>query len=174
MVGVIIHWHRRISLLKEWPWHSAKTCNGLTDLTNSKICAPPCHQKLHSVFCCSIAKILEAGLMTRWKQIYWLPEDACSVLGGVGSGSTTVKVTDMQSSFYILGLGNLLQQHNIISLPIIFFYRFCSGRSHIHDRERLAQVQGIPRSLGCQTFLSINVCKSMSSSNEMHCSLCET
>lgn len=71
--------------------------------------------KLH-FFLHSIAKILEAGLMTRWKQIYWLPEDACSVFGGVGSGSTTVKVTDMQSSFYILGLGNHIFLDNLLFL----------------------------------------------------------
>ena len=56
----------------------------------------------------SVAEILQAGLMTRWKQVYWLPDDACSVKGGIGSGfSTTVTVSDMQGSFYILGLGML-------------------------------------------------------------------
>ena len=65
--------------------------------------------------------------MTRWHQVYWLPDDACSVQGkdtyisgnvwlyinlqtfffqgGVGSGSGTVTLTDMQFSFYVFGVG---------------------------------------------------------------------
>lgn len=44
--------------------------------------------------------------MTRWRQVYWLPDDACSVPDGIGSGSPSVTVTDMQGSFMILGIGN--------------------------------------------------------------------
>ena len=62
--------------------------------------------KSHFLYKCSIAKILEAGLMTRWRQVYWLPDDACSVPDGIGSGSPSVTVTDMQGSFMILGIGN--------------------------------------------------------------------
>ena len=52
-----------------------------------------------------IAQILQAGLMTRWRQVYWLPDDACTVQGGVGSGSGTVTLKDMQFSFYVFGVG---------------------------------------------------------------------
>jgi hypothetical protein len=56
----------------------------------------------------SVAQILQAGLMTRWKQVYWMPDDACSVKGGIGSGfSASVTVKDMQGSFFILGLGTI-------------------------------------------------------------------
>ena len=49
--------------------------------------------------------------MTRWKQIYWMPDDACSVDSGAGAGfSATVTVTDMQGSFYILGIGQYFSQ----------------------------------------------------------------
>ena len=61
--------------------------------------------KSHFLCKCSIAKILEAGLMTRWRQVYWLPDDACSIPDGIGSGSPSVTVTDMQGSFMILGIG---------------------------------------------------------------------
>ena len=43
--------------------------------------------------------------MTRWRQVYWLPDDACSIPDGIGSGSPSVTVTDMQGSFMILGIG---------------------------------------------------------------------
>ena len=43
--------------------------------------------------------------MTRWNQVYWLPDDACTAGGGVGSGSGTVTLKDMQFSFYVFGVG---------------------------------------------------------------------
>ena len=87
---------------------------------------------------CSIAKILQAGLMTRWKQVYWLPEDACSTPGGVGSGfSTTVTVSDMQGGFYILGLGEKIYESNsylIRTMKLIKdLFRIHSGPNNIHD-----------------------------------------
>ena len=57
-------------------------------------------------FDCRIKKIIESGLMEKWKQLFWLPENACSITGGLGSGfSSSVSVMDMQGSFYILGIG---------------------------------------------------------------------
>lgn len=56
-----------------------------------------------------LREILQAGLLERWKQLYWPPDDACSLKAGIGQGfSTTVSVSDMQGSFFILGLGCVL------------------------------------------------------------------
>jgi len=56
-----------------------------------------------------IKKILQAGLIERWKQVFWPPDDECSAgaRGGVGS-TAVVTVTDMQGSFFILMMGCFL------------------------------------------------------------------
>ena len=81
--------------------------------------------------------------MTRWHQVYWLPDDACSVQGkevffrqclalyinlqtfifqgGVGSGSGTVTLTDMQFSFYVFGVGK-----SKMSACVRYVNYFCS------------------------------------------------
>ena len=48
-----------------------------------------------------------AGLIQKWKQDYWPKKDKCSSTAYGGSGETrTVSLTDMQGSFFILGMGN--------------------------------------------------------------------
>ena len=66
--------------------------------------------------------------MTRWRQVYWLPDDACSVPDGIGSGSPSVTVTDMQGSFMILGIGNIdtARFDCIIGCSAIFLHTSCS------------------------------------------------
>ena len=66
--------------------------------------------------------------MTRWRQVYWLPDDACSVPDGIGSGSTTVTVTDMQGSFFILGIGN--RKSEVWLYYCLFFFILPAVGSH--------------------------------------------
>ena len=53
-----------------------------------------------------IKKIVQGGLIQRWKQVFWPPDDECSLgsRGGVGT-TAVVTVTDMQGSFFILMIG---------------------------------------------------------------------
>ena len=51
-----------------------------------------------------IAKILQAGLMTRWKQLFWLPENKCTVRSGV-EPVLKVNIIDMFGAFFLLALG---------------------------------------------------------------------
>ena len=88
------------------------------DLRCRETCVLPCFSgivakttfqlfELPDDFYFSIAKILQAGLMTRWHQVYWLPDDACTAGGGAGSGSVTVALKDLQFPFYVFGIGKL-------------------------------------------------------------------
>eukprot|EP00092_Neocalanus_flemingeri_P000465 GFUD01000495.1.p1 GENE.GFUD01000495.1~~GFUD01000495.1.p1 ORF type:complete len:837 (+),score=225.49 GFUD01000495.1:88-2598(+) len=56
-----------------------------------------------------IKKIVQGGLIKRWKQVFWPPDDECTAgaRGGVGS-TAVVTVTDMQGSFFILMMGCFL------------------------------------------------------------------
>merc|ERR1711962_990645 len=56
-----------------------------------------------------IKKIVRGGLIKKWKQMFWPPDDECVAGAGGGVGSTAViTVTDMQGSFFILGGGLFL------------------------------------------------------------------
>ena len=49
---------------------------------------------------------MEAGLIQKWKQVYWPSDDECSMVNRGGQSTTViVNVSDMQGSFYILMLG---------------------------------------------------------------------
>jgi len=53
-----------------------------------------------------IKKVVQGGLVQRWKQVFWPADDECSAgaRGGVGQ-TAVVTVTDMQGSFFILMMG---------------------------------------------------------------------
>lgn len=70
---------------------------------------------------------MEAGLIEKWKNVYWPSDDECAVTARGGQGSsTTVTVTDMQGSFFILGIGKedipfvFYRLKTIINIKIIF------------------------------------------------------
>ena len=49
---------------------------------------------------------MHAGLMEKWKQVYWPREDECSKQArGTQTATTNVNVSDMQGSFFILFIG---------------------------------------------------------------------
>ena len=56
--------------------------------------------------------------MTRWRQLYWMAEDACSLKIGGSGFIEKVTVWDMQSAFMILAMGK------ITHLPKSFYWRF--------------------------------------------------
>ncbi len=50
--------------------------------------------------------ILQAGLIEKWKLMFWERDDECSATARGGQGGTTfVTVSDMQGSFFILFIG---------------------------------------------------------------------
>lgn len=67
--------------------------------------------------------MLQTGLIKKWKSRYWPQKDKCSSTSGLAGvdSSRTVKLGDMQGSFYLLFLGLF------ISLSIlageVFLYR---------------------------------------------------
>jgi hypothetical protein len=49
---------------------------------------------------------MEAGLIQKWKQVFWPRDDECSTTArGTQTTTVIVNVSDMQGSFYILMLG---------------------------------------------------------------------
>ncbi|CAG7834892.1 unnamed protein product [Allacma fusca] len=49
--------------------------------------------------------MLQSGLIIRWKGKYWPKKDKCSSLIATAAANRTVKIGDMQGSFYLLMLG---------------------------------------------------------------------
>ena len=46
--------------------------------------------------------------MTRWKQIFWLPDNKCTTRSGV-EPVLKVNIIDMFGAFFLLAMGMLLQ-----------------------------------------------------------------
>ena len=51
---------------------------------------------------------MEAGLIKRWKQVFWPRNDECQIKGSTDANVIKVFLADMQGSFYILGMGKYL------------------------------------------------------------------
>ena len=47
----------------------------------------------------------EAGLIKRWKEVFWPNNDECDLKGLGGANVIMVYMADMQGVFYILGMG---------------------------------------------------------------------
>lgn len=77
-----------------------------------------------------IKKVVQGGLVQRWKQVFWPKDDECSAgaRGGVGT-TAVVTVTDMQGSFFILMMGCLL------SLLVLLGECLTSQSSKISDKQ---------------------------------------
>ena len=52
-----------------------------------------------------INRIREAGLIKRWKEVFWPRNDECDLRGSGDANVIKVFLNDMQGSFYILGMG---------------------------------------------------------------------
>ena len=55
-----------------------------------------------------INRIREAGLIKRWKEVFWPRNDECDLRGSGDANVIKVYLEDMQGSFYILGMGKNL------------------------------------------------------------------
>ena len=55
-----------------------------------------------------INRIREAGLIKRWKEVFWPRNDECDLRGSGDANVIKVFLNDMQGSFYILGMGKYL------------------------------------------------------------------
>ena len=55
-----------------------------------------------------INRIREAGLIKRWKEVFWPRNDECDLRGSGDANVIKVFLNDMQGSFYILGMGEYL------------------------------------------------------------------
>ena len=55
-----------------------------------------------------INRIREAGLIKRWKEVFWPRNDECDLRGSGDANVIKVFLADMQGSFYILGMGKHL------------------------------------------------------------------
>jgi len=77
-----------------------------------------------------IKKVVQGGLVQRWKQVFWPKDDECSAgaRGGVGT-TAVVTVTDMQGSFFILMMGCLL------SLLVLLGECLTSKSAKISDKQ---------------------------------------
>ena len=63
-----------------------------------------------------INRIREAGLIKRWKEVFWPRNDECDLKGSGDANVIKVFLGDMQGSFYILGMG----KHLTLMLPVWF------------------------------------------------------
>ena len=62
-----------------------------------------------------INRIREAGLIKRWKEVFWPRNDECDLRGSGDANVIKVFLNDMQGSFYILGMGKYFIINGIYS-----------------------------------------------------------
>lgn len=81
--------------------------------------------------------MLQTGLIKKWKSRYWPQKDKCSMTSGlVRSANRTVKLGDMQGSFYLLFFGLF------ISATIL------GGETYIYKRRKKRMVNSIQVAVG--------------------------
>ena len=64
--------------------------------------------KIENELLSRINRIREAGLIKRWKEVFWPRNDECDLRGSGDANVIKVFLNDMQGSFYILGMGKYL------------------------------------------------------------------
>jgi len=110
---VYIEWKSKLELIMKEQYNITGICDyafGREDFFFERVAmAFPKDSPWIKHFDNEIKKIVQGGLIQRWKQVYWPPDDECSAgaRGGVGS-TAVVTVTDMQGSFFILMIGCFL------------------------------------------------------------------
>ena len=67
-----------------------------------------------------IKAALSSDLMTRWRLVSWPADNVCTTTATVEYQST-ISLSDMQGSFYILGIGKLPLSFLTSSLALSFF-----------------------------------------------------
>lgn len=107
---VYVEWKSRLELIMKQQYNMTKTCDyalGREEFYFERVAmAFPNDSPWINHFNAQIRKILQAGLMEKWKQVFWPSDDECAATARGGTGSTSiVSVTDMQGSFFILMMG---------------------------------------------------------------------
>lgn len=110
---VYIEWKSKLEMIMKEQYNITGVCDyafGKEDFFFERVAlAFPQNSPWIKHFDKEIKKIVQGGLIQRWKQVFWPPDDECSggARGGVGS-TAVVTVTDMQGSFFILMMGCFL------------------------------------------------------------------
>merc|ERR1711941_173558 len=68
-----------------------------------------------------INRIREAGLIKRWKEVFWPRNDECDLRGSGDANVIKVFLNDMQGSFYILGMG-------CVTAVIVILFESCISK----------------------------------------------
>jgi len=108
-----IEWKSKLELVMKEQYNITKQCDyafAREDFFFERVAlAFPKDSPWIKFFDAEITKIVRGGLVKKWKQVFWPPDDECSVAASGGVGSTsTITVTDMQGSLFILGGGLFL------------------------------------------------------------------
>eukprot|EP00090_Calanus_glacialis_P014319 TRINITY_DN2308_c0_g1_i1.p1 TRINITY_DN2308_c0_g1~~TRINITY_DN2308_c0_g1_i1.p1 ORF type:complete len:839 (-),score=174.35 TRINITY_DN2308_c0_g1_i1:100-2616(-) len=110
---VYIEWKSKLEMIMKEQYNITGLCDyafGKEDFFFERVAmAFPTNSPWIKHFNKEIKKVVQGGLVQRWKQVFWPPDDECSAgaRGGVGS-TAVVTVTDMQGSFFILMMGCFL------------------------------------------------------------------
>ena len=139
---VFIEWLSHLEMLSYQQYRRTKTCDYAFSKENffyeHVAMAFPTESPWRAKFNAEIRKMLQSGLLLKWKKVrifflattknyftqtYWPPENECtsSARGGI-SATAIVSVSDMQGSFFILGLG-------IVVSVLIFGLESCFSKS---------------------------------------------
>eukprot|EP00095_Tigriopus_kingsejongensis_P008685 maker-scaffold483_size159862-snap-gene-0.37 protein:Tk08685 transcript:maker-scaffold483_size159862-snap-gene-0.37-mRNA-1 annotation:"olfactory ionotropic receptor ir93a" len=106
----LIEWKTTLDIIMKEEYNRTSKCDfslGMEEFFMERVAlAFPKGNPWLSKFNHELIKIIQAGLIDQWKNVYWPSDDECAVTARGGQGSsTTVTVTDMQGSFFILVMG---------------------------------------------------------------------
>jgi len=106
---VLIDWKPTLDLLMKTEYGKTKRCEyaiGIEEFYTERIAlAFPIGNPWIERFDERINRIREAGLIKRWKEVFWPRNDECDLRGSGDANVIKVFLNDMQGSFYILGMG---------------------------------------------------------------------
>lgn len=121
---ILIDWMPALDLLQKQEYQKTKRCEfaiGIEEFYNERVSlAFPIGNPWIDRFSDRIRRIMEAGLIKRWKQVFWPRNDECQIKGSTDANVIKVFLADMQGSFYILGMGCVLAVIVILGESCIF------------------------------------------------------
>jgi len=111
---LLIDWYSTLNVLMKNRYQETKECDfalGIDEFFMERVAyAFRLNNPWLGKFNKWIELIVEAGMIERWKQVYWPQDDECNLVKrGAESADTFVTVSDMQGSFYILFIGKSTQ-----------------------------------------------------------------
>jgi len=122
---VLIDWKPTLDLLMKTEYGKTKKCEyaiGIEEFYTERIAlAFPIGNPWIEKFDERINRIREAGLIKRWKEVFWPRNDECDLRGSGDANVIKVFLNDMQGSFYILGMG-------CVTAVIVILFESCISK----------------------------------------------